>query len=249
MAGFNVSNFMGEMDKAGGFARPDRYEVWIYTGELFSNLNKLYARNIKDYFGLFGLSKDLSVMQRLIMFCERAEMPGFQFATDKARIYGPEFTQPTMQQYQDITLSFYVGSDMFEKFFFDAWMFSIADAFTNDFNYRNEYATSIDIAQYDETGYCTYVSHLLSAHPVALNQLELSYSDSDAIHKLGVTFTYKKAVPVEVGDRLESLSAGGGKKRGARESFNQTVTKKAADPTQTTNGSTADANAVPPRAQ
>jgi hypothetical protein len=39
---------------------------------------------------------------------------------------------------------------MLERYFFDAWMYLVMDPYTNDFNYKNEYAVNIGIVQYIE---------------------------------------------------------------------------------------------------
>jgi hypothetical protein len=67
--------------------------------------------------------------------------------------------------------------------------------------YRDRYATTIGIFQYDEGGdkrpwpALTYGVKLIDAYPISVNQLNLSWTD-DNIHRLSVTFAYTQYEPL-----------------------------------------------------
>jgi len=156
----NILEFVSNINLSGGLARQNRYDVWIYTKSLVEISNVIARKNkenllvpeeavnwITDYMGF-----DMDVEQKaLAAYCERSELPSYQFATESHRIYGPQFKIPHLPEYQDVTMTFVCGADMAEKYFFDAWMYLVMDPITNNFNYLNEYSTNIDIIQYDET--------------------------------------------------------------------------------------------------
>lgn len=213
----NVAAFVSSINSAGGLSRPSRYLVNIYPGTLASNMAGVTNSGVdwlRDYAGMDSSATG----QRLQMFCTASELPGFQFQTDTQRIYGPAYKFAHAPEYQDITLSFYVGADMGEKYFFDAWMYLVCDPLTNDFNYSSEYTTDIDILQCDVDDAATYLTTLVDAHPISLGRLQQGWDQKDQVHKLDVTFAYKTAVPFNG----KGSTAGMGV-RGQQVTFRQTV--------------------------
>jgi len=153
----NINDFLSKVGEAGGFARQNRYEVYIPCRLLSTKSSDIHVKQesyvntqgitfdwINDYYGV-----DLAQTEmRLSAFCDKAQLPSYQFQLETVRHYGPQFKIPHMPEYQDITLTFMCGADMFERYFFDAWMYMVMDPITNDFNFKDEYALDIDIVQY-----------------------------------------------------------------------------------------------------
>lgn len=189
------------MSKAGGFARTNIYTVHIPVLDLFKNADKVAeASGWTDgsYFTALYNTDANSVAKRLVFFCKKAELPGMEFETDEQRYYGEPFRYPYMPIYTNMNLTFYVGNDMLERFFFDAWMFTIMDPDTHDFNYISEYSTDIVVTQYKITGETAYQVKLYDAYPIALNPMDVSYDDTDRVHELSVTFAYKRYLPTNL---------------------------------------------------
>lgn len=179
---------------------------------------------------------DLGAMAlELTTFCDKSELPEYQFQLETARHYGPAFKIPHMPEYQDITMTFMCGNEMWERYFFEAWMYMIMDPYTNDFNYKNEYAVGIDLVQYKERATSVnlndyvvdynYRTTLIDAFPVSIGPQELGYDTNNSIQKIQVTFSYKYAVPFN-----GKGSSTGAKARGDRQNFQQSVVSKPSKP-------------------
>jgi hypothetical protein len=192
----NIMDFMSQLDSATGLARPNLFQVQITTSALAQNAQNGAADWLTEFAGVDASA----VMTRLAFMCTAAELPSFQFQTDQQHIYGPKFQFPVVSQYSDLTLSFFVGDDMQEKLFFDAWMYMICEPSTNDFNYIAEYATTIDILQLDMHDNVSYLTTLVDAFPISVAAMRLDWSNNNQIHKLDVTFTYKRLEPFGDGD-------------------------------------------------
>lgn len=129
--------------------------------------------------------------RQLQMRCEAAELPGRSFATTDRKIgSNPVQKYPYMSTYNDVNLTFIVSDDMSEKIFFDSWMEVINPTTNFNFKYRSDYSVDISINQYDVTNNLTYVSTLIDAYPISVNQLDLDWSSMDSHHKLSVVFAY-----------------------------------------------------------
>lgn len=221
-----LSGFMGQINGAGGFARQNRYEVLIPFSTLKGRSTQLYKANnsvleyadveatdwVEDYYGADPKKQDY----RLTAFCEKSELPSYQFQLETNRHYGPSFKIPHTPEYQDITMTFLCGNDMYERYAFETWMYLIMDPETNNFNYIDEYALDINIKQYSETNQWNYWTTLVDAYPVAINTQDLAYDQNNTHQKIQVTFTYKYAIP------FDGKGADGGRQlRGNRLNFGQ----------------------------
>ena len=220
----NITNFTAQMYSSQVFARPNRFRVEIMIANLFQNLDRTigppgYNQNWAEWFG----GKDsIETASRLMFYCFDAEIPGYSFQTDQNRFYGPQFKIPYMPQFNDIELEFYVGDDMFERWFFEGWMHSIMDPQTQDFNYVGEYSTGIDIIQMDLNSNDMYWCTLVEAYPIAINQMDLNWDTQNEIHRISVTFTFKRVLTVDTSLDALSVNNDGGRANG-RERFRDTV--------------------------
>lgn len=85
---------------------------------------------------------------RLSVTCEEASLPGRSLSTSEHRIYGPLKRIPYVSTFtNEFSLTFRVGTDLYEKRLFEEWMDFIVDKDTNDFNYYNNYVYTLDIMQ------------------------------------------------------------------------------------------------------
>jgi hypothetical protein len=86
-------------------------------------------------------------------------------------------------------MTFIVGDDMKEKIFFDAWMELVNPTTNFNFQYKSNYAVDVSINQYSLTNDLSYSAVLRDAFPIAMNQLDMDWSN-EGYHKLTVVFAY-----------------------------------------------------------
>jgi hypothetical protein len=150
-----------------------------------------------DYFQEMGLEQ-VDAQSRLKIMCSKANLPGKSFSSSDIRTYGATFKMPYMDTYTDLQCSFIIGRDMWERHFFDAWSYTIQDPGSHDFNYIDEYATTIECYQLDEQGLCTYACRLYRAWPIEIGEVTLGYDMRNTYHILPITFTYYEWVNLRV---------------------------------------------------
>jgi hypothetical protein len=122
--------------------------------------------------------------------CENAQLPGKSFATTEQKFgSNPVEKHPYQTAFTDIDLTFIVDDDMQQKLLFDGWMNYISPVYNYNLRYKSDYTTAITINQYDVQNELTYSVNLYDAYPVAMNQLDLDWSN-EGHHKLVVTFAY-----------------------------------------------------------
>lgn len=127
----------------------------------------------------------------LSLRCESTQLPSRTFATADQKIGSNPIVKHAYQSnYNESEMTFIVSDDMSEKVFFDAWMEYINPSYTFDFNYRNDYISTLTVNQYGVDNKLTYSINLIDAFPIAVNQLDLDWSN-DGHHKLTVVFAYR----------------------------------------------------------
>jgi len=127
--------------------------------------------------------------RRLNYRCEVANLPGRTFATTDQKTYGPIEKHPYLTTYNDIDLTFIVDDDMQQRLLFDGWLNYINPTYNYNMRYKENYATTLTINQYNVSNEKTYAVSLMDAYPVSMNQLDLDWN-GDGYHKLTVTFAY-----------------------------------------------------------
>jgi len=208
----SVQQIISQVSQAGGLARPNRFQVNITPPQILNQIatNSLgYTPAVSqtaqsngtsvqslgalpNYFKILNVQPLDSSPERLMFMCCAAELPGKSFNATDARTYGATFQMPFVDVYAPLTFTFIVGTDMFERNFFDAWSYTIQDPETSDFNYVSEYATTVSISQLDEFDNINYTAILYQAWPITIGQMTLEYGQFNSYHKLPVTFTYRK---------------------------------------------------------
>jgi hypothetical protein len=88
-----------------------------------------------------------SATARLTVACENVSFPGRTFQTNESRIYGPAYRTPYVPTYPlEITMTFRVGADFYEKRVFEQWMDKINNPDTFDMAYPDEYQFNVFVA-------------------------------------------------------------------------------------------------------
>jgi hypothetical protein len=179
MANFSLKNFRTEVARR-GLAKPNRFEVII---QLPVGLN---SNNIS--------SNDTRLLS---LFCESAMLPTQTINVKQQRIYGPYYQRPISVEYgsEGIPMTFLIDQQMNIKALFDAWMTKIIDPMQYFVNYQNTYTSRITINQLDQKDKVTYSVVLEDAFPRSVALIELNNSTQNQVHKLNVTFTYRRWAP------------------------------------------------------
>lgn len=210
-----VQEFISKMNREGGLARSNRYKVTIIPPVILGsvrNIGSIITGGISGavnsvlqnrYYGLFQVNP-VTVVDNLEFFCENVSLPGLPFETTETKTYGPQFKDPTDIAWEDVSFSFYCSSDMKERYFFDAWQYSIKDPVTNDFYYNRTYSTQVLIRVYSEADDFKYGIRLVDAYPISVNATEMSFSEENAPLKLDVTLTYKNWFNLKAYDTVVS---------------------------------------------
>jgi len=225
----DIGVLLSIISDSGGLDRQNRFEVYFNIATLVARSKAIATATqgstdggtdwITDFLAIDMQKEDLV----LSAYCEKTELPNYQFSTESHRIYGPQFKIPHMPEYQDVTMTILCGANMYEKYLFDAWMYLIMDPMTNNFNYIGEYALDIDIVSYDEHDQQNYMTTLIEAYPISVNAMTLASDADNELSRVEVTFTYKTAIPFNGKDGTTNT-----KLRGSRTTLQQTITTQPA---------------------
>ena len=165
----NISSFLGSFK--GDIARPNRFDVTINAP--------------------IPLLPYIATSRNLTFRCESAQLPSRTFATTDQKFGANPIEKHAYQSnYNESEMTFIVSDNMSEKIFFDAWMEFINPTISFDFNYRNDYISTLQVNQYSVDNKLTYSVNLIDAFPVSVNQLDLDWSN-EGHHKLAVVFAYR----------------------------------------------------------
>ena len=187
---FTLARFITAV-KTKNLARPNRFEVIFTSPESTRRVgNFTESRN------------DFKSAELVSLFCEISNLPGITITTKGQRIYGPAYQRPISLEYggEAIAMTFYVDRSFEVKQFFDKWIFSIVNPTNYNVSYdesdlqngSTKYTTDITINQLDETDAVTYSIKLIDAFPKAMNMMDLNMGATNQVHKLNVTFGYRK---------------------------------------------------------
>ena len=178
MANFSIDQFQTEV-KTRSLARPNRFEIVFPV-----------PKGMTD-------SEELGDSRLISLFCESTSLPTQTIGVKQQRIYGPAYQRPFNTEFggEGITMTFLVDGDMDVKGFFDAWLSIIVDPFQYFVYYPDNYTVPIIIKQLDEDDNPIYSVTLEDAFPRSMALMELSNTAQNSVHKLNVTFAYRRWYP------------------------------------------------------
>lgn len=147
------------------------------------------------------------VQNDLSFLCEAAELPGRGFMSTDIRYYGPNFKVPYQSVYEDLNLTFICRSEFLERNFFDNWMNYINPVMDFNFQYRDNYTSTVKIHQFsDFSDDSVYTFVFDEAYPILVSPQPATWAD-DNFHRLTVSFTYKRWY--RTGFRYDNIGRGG----------------------------------------
>jgi hypothetical protein len=195
MATSNVSNkanrrqkdFIAEI-KTQGLARTNRFSVMFTPPKVMNEDNR-----------------------RLMLFCEKASLPGINYATTSVRTFGETRETPYDRMFEPMQLTFHVDKKMTVKSIFDQWIGYIQNPQNRTFGWYNQYITPMTISVQDLEDNVTYLVMLQECYPKSVSAVQLDAEGKDTM-RLDVTMQYKywNAVPIMT-DQITGLekTAGG----------------------------------------
>ena len=203
MSRFNFSNVLGgavfgslnaflqHNASRDGYAKANRYEVIIL-------LPSGVTRGASQDAGSSAMSSNvLSRLQgetarRISFRCDTISIPGRNLRTQmNGNIYGPPHEIVQGQTFAPVEATFYCGSDLAERYFFEEWQKITYNPDTYNINYYKEYVGSVEIYQLNEQDERTYGCKLEECFPVTIGALPYGHGNSNQIQKISVEFAYR----------------------------------------------------------
>ena len=175
---FSVDTLRAIIDRTGGFAKGNRYNV-----------------SIEPPAGISGAADAIRDLQYL---CESVSLPTKGIASNAQDIYGPPREIPYRETFTEAALSFIVDDAFTVKRFFDKWQEKIINVETGNVNYWNNFVATINITRLsnDATSFADasdmYKIQLREAYPSAVGEIALGHTQGGEILRLSVTFKYRK---------------------------------------------------------
>ena len=203
MSRFNFSNVLGGAVFGGlnaflqhnasrdGFAKQNRYEVIILLPSGVTNASAQQAGD--SALSSNVLSKLHGETARRISFrCDSISIPARSLRTQmNGNIYGPTHQVVQGQTFAPVEASFYCGSDLAERYFFEEWQKITYNPDTYNINYYKEYIGSVEIYQLNEQDERTYGCKLEEVFPVTIGAMPYGHANSNSIQKVSVEFAYR----------------------------------------------------------
>mgnify|MGYP001158500098 FL=1 len=200
MAKFNFSNVLGGAVFGGlnailqhnasrdGYSKANRYEVVI---GLPSGTNNAEAGDSAQSGNLISQLHG-ETARRISFRCDSISLPGRNLRTQmNGNIYGPPHDIVQGQTFGEVAASFYAGSDLAERYFFEEWQKVSYNPETYNINYYKEYVGAVEIYTLNEQGERTYGVRLEEAFPITVDAIALGHASNNTINKVNVSFKYR----------------------------------------------------------
>jgi len=182
MTEFNINNFIQNLSQHNELAKTDKFDVLLTP-----------PAAVASYAGL----SPASATKGFYLQCDTSELPGRDIKMSEYVNHAFIRRVPHMNQYGSANFTFICTGDFWEKKLFDAWLDYMVPAQTGLVNYpldpnnNRNYECDIFCNQYDMTGTQIYQAQLVDAIPTHMSVLNQSW-ESDAAHKLNITFEFRK---------------------------------------------------------
>lgn len=168
-----LNSFLSEI-KTAGLAATNRYTVFFNPPQI-----------------MYGVGfNDTAFQDRMMLFCSQAQLPGMNISTSQSRTFGEVREIPYERLFDNVSLTFYVDSEMKIKAFWDKWINSIQDPTTRTFNFYKNYISDVTIQVQNKYDASTYEVQLFECYPKAVSPIQLAYDQKDQM-QLNVSLNYR----------------------------------------------------------
>lgn len=149
------------------------------------------------------LSQDKELVS---MWCHTAHTPQINiFTRDDYIEAGTKRKYAYDQEFQNLTLTFYLDQEYKIKQFFDEWKYLVVPNKRN-FNFPDNYtAETLKLNIINQEERVTYLYEFSRLFPRAINSVDLSYSNSTSVAMLTVDFTYEDVFFSKISDTGDVL--------------------------------------------
>lgn len=174
-----LSDFTAQL-KTRNVSRPAQYLVEITTPPMFNPQNEKVL---------------------VSMWCAAIQTPQTTiFTRDEYIEDGTRRKYAFDQDYQNLTLTFYLDQEYKIKQFFDEWKNRIVPNRRN-FEYPNSYtADKLNLSILNQDDRVTYVYEYSRIFPKSINAVDLSYANGNQVATLTVDFVYEEVYYSEIAD-------------------------------------------------
>lgn len=191
---FNIENFKSNLDEY-GYLQNNKYELWVNPPRMFEGAS-LTTESTQ--------SSPNDIMRNLKFRIDSVKAPGIQLLSADNNRYGvgPTQKQPFNAQFNELGFSFV--SDVFGELwqYWYNWIREIYQFNGRDGNsdtlagytsrYKEEYATFIQLIIYNNEGDIVQSFNFYDAFPTSINEVPLSWNDTNQLVRVGVTLSYKE---------------------------------------------------------
>jgi hypothetical protein len=193
-ASFKVNDFLSTA--YAGLSRPNRFEINMGTPPCIKEHNSDSHRRMVN------------------IMCKTAYLPQTRVITSRNQYFSSPIYRPVGVDYggDNLSLVFYVDSDMIVKTYFDEWVDGIVDRLTGITRYPEFYQTNLEIHQLkpgkvleqttnvngsrvrteNSKDDVVYTAKFEDVFPVSVNPLTLDQGNNNVVHELSVTFNYRR---------------------------------------------------------
>ena len=204
MARFNFGNVLGgavfgslnaflqHNASKDGYAKANRYEVVI---GLPTGVTQDSQQNAGKSAMAGAVQGQLAgeTARRISFRCDSISIPGRNLRTQmNSNIYGPPHEIVQGITFAPVQATFYCGSDLAERYFFEEWQKVSYNPDTFNINYYKEYVGAVDIYQLNEQDERTYGVRLEEAFPKTVAEIAYGHANANTINKVTVEFQYRK---------------------------------------------------------
>jgi len=166
------------------FYMPNRYEVILNLPSSLRNSGASF---------LSPITRNNQTIKRVSMAAKSANLPGRSLVTiTNENIYGPTHEVATGQTYGDLSITFYMGEDFGERYFFEDWQKLTFNVDTFDLNYYNEYIGSIEIFALNKQDERIFGLEIQECFPDSIDGTDVSAETGATPSELTVAFKYRK---------------------------------------------------------
>jgi len=149
-----------------------------------------------EFSGLMG-AFDMVMGNRLSLMCSSCVVPGRSLAStpDKSAA-GPMREIPYESLYSsEVTLTFYLGKDMWERRTFETWMDTIIDPVSGRHSYYRDYVSNMYIYVLNEFDMPIYRIRLEEVFPKQVSEIEFTNEGGTDVAKQTITLAFRRYVP------------------------------------------------------